>query len=258
MDLTAVAAILMALRAADGGGGASAVLAAEGVSLEDLDGFEDECERVFGRSPVKRENEALAVGFLAGRAAAPTPRRRMATPTSFLMDRDLLVCAAEGESILRLPWFHEELFVGRELPAITEIPSAIRSLAVESYREALAGVRNQYAFTSYGHTFTVDAWPVRGADGCIGRVLAVATPGPSETAGAAYAELRGPALPSLTARETEVLILASRGLGYSEIAAQLSVGLATVKTHLAHAYAKLGVGDKAAAVATAIRLGLIV
>jgi hypothetical protein len=39
-----------------------------------------------------------------------------------MMDRDLVVVDANGTSILRLPWFDRELFVGRQLPDITEIP----------------------------------------------------------------------------------------------------------------------------------------
>jgi PAS domain S-box-containing protein len=62
---------------------------------------------------------------------------------------------------------------------------------------------------------------------------------------------------ALTARELEVLRLAADGNSGSEIAAQLFVSPATVKTHLAHIYDKLGVSDRAAAVALALRTGLI-
>jgi two-component system, NarL family, nitrate/nitrite response regulator NarL len=41
------------------------------------------------------------------------------------------------------------------------------------------------------------------------------------------------------------------------IAAQLFLSTATVKTHLAHLYDKLGVGDRAAAAAEAMRRGLL-
>src|SRR5579875_2421477 len=76
--------------------------------------------------------------------------------TTFLMDRDLLVCAAAGDSILRLPWFEESLFVGRPLPDVTEIPDRIRAMAVDSYRRALAGEHSHFAFTSYGRGFSVE------------------------------------------------------------------------------------------------------
>ena len=54
-----------------------------------------------------------------------------------------------------------------------------------------------------------------------------------------------------------MLSLVSYGLTYAEAAAQLHVSAATVKTHLAHIYPKLGVRDKAAAVAAALRHGLM-
>jgi DNA-binding NarL/FixJ family response regulator len=61
----------------------------------------------------------------------------------------------------------------------------------------------------------------------------------------------------LTEREIEVLRLAAEGNSGPEIAEQLTVSPATVKTHFEHIYEKLGVGDRAAAVAQALRTGLI-
>jgi DNA-binding CsgD family transcriptional regulator len=61
----------------------------------------------------------------------------------------------------------------------------------------------------------------------------------------------------LSPRELEVLRLAAAGNTGPEIAAELVVTLATVKTHLQHVYEKLGVSDRAAAVALALRAGLI-
>jgi two-component system nitrate/nitrite response regulator NarL len=52
-------------------------------------------------------------------------------------------------------------------------------------------------------------------------------------------------------------VLASHGLTSGEIAEQLVVSAGTVRTHLENVYLKLGVSDKAAAVATALRYGLI-
>ena len=62
---------------------------------------------------------------------------------------------------------------------------------------------------------------------------------------------------SLTPRETEVLKLAAQGLPGSQIASALSLSSATVKTHLANTYAKIGVSSRVAAVAHALREGLI-
>ncbi|MZD09501.1 response regulator [Streptomyces sp. SID5785] len=66
--------------------------------------------------------------------------------------------------------------------------------------------------------------------------------------------VRTPAAPvdeTLSAREREVLLLVSKGTANKEIARELFISEATVKTHLTHIYAKLGVKDRAAAVAVA-------
>jgi two-component system nitrate/nitrite response regulator NarL len=63
--------------------------------------------------------------------------------------------------------------------------------------------------------------------------------------------------PMLTARELEILRLIAEGKSLPEIAKDLFLGLTTVKTHVQHLYEKLGVSDRAAAVATGIRRGLI-
>lgn len=61
----------------------------------------------------------------------------------------------------------------------------------------------------------------------------------------------------LTARETEVLQLASHGGSSATIAERLVISPSTVKTHLEHIYAKLGMADRAGAVAEALRRRLI-
>ena len=68
---------------------------------------------------------------------------------------------------------------------------------------------------------------------------------------------RAPAHLELTARELEVLGLVAKGRTNSEIGQALYIGEATVKTHLLHAFAKLGVDDRTAAVTTAIGRGLL-
>jgi two-component system, NarL family, nitrate/nitrite response regulator NarL len=65
------------------------------------------------------------------------------------------------------------------------------------------------------------------------------------------------AAPALTPREQEVLVLAAEGHSASTIGKQLYLSTATVKTHLAHLYDKLGVSDRTAAVAEAFRRGLL-
>lgn len=62
---------------------------------------------------------------------------------------------------------------------------------------------------------------------------------------------------SLTPRELEVLALAAEGRNGPMIARALVLSPATVRTHFEHIYAKLGMRDRAGAVAQAMRLGLI-
>jgi DNA-binding CsgD family transcriptional regulator len=257
--------------------------------------------------------EEDALGFVRALAGRRRARPSLPEPTSFLMDGELVVRSAGGESILRLPWFDEDLFVGRQLPDISEMPANVRLRAVEHYRAALHGRRGSFAFVSYGHAYRVDALPVRREDGRIAAVLGVATPVHGLPAAAvayertaqrlersaAQAEQRAerhgaarrrsrenaeraraarsraaagrarahaqrlqagaaaPEAPAITPREADVLTLASHGMTSNEIAEQLVVSPATVRTHFENAYLKLGVSDKAAAVATALRHGLI-
>jgi DNA-binding CsgD family transcriptional regulator len=64
-------------------------------------------------------------------------------------------------------------------------------------------------------------------------------------------------LAPLTPREREVLQLAAEGLSGPSIAERLVVSPGTVKTHFSNIYEKLGVGDRAAAVARGLRFGFI-
>jgi DNA-binding NarL/FixJ family response regulator len=66
-----------------------------------------------------------------------------------------------------------------------------------------------------------------------------------------------PVVESLTAREHEVLRRVARGQSNKEVAAELSISETTVKTHLLHIFAKLGVDDRTAAVTVALRRGLL-
>jgi DNA-binding NarL/FixJ family response regulator len=63
--------------------------------------------------------------------------------------------------------------------------------------------------------------------------------------------------PALSAREIEILELVARGTTNREAAERLFISEATVKTHLIHIYAKLGVPDRASAVAAAYDRGLL-
>ncbi len=61
----------------------------------------------------------------------------------------------------------------------------------------------------------------------------------------------------LTPREREVLTLMARGMSNADVAVELFISEATVKTHLARVMMKLGVREKAQAVAAAYQTGLV-
>lgn len=63
--------------------------------------------------------------------------------------------------------------------------------------------------------------------------------------------------PVLTDREREILGMIASGKSLPDIAKDLYLGVTTVKTHVQHLYEKLGVSDRAAAVAEAMRRRLI-
>ncbi|MGW4484696.1 response regulator [Amycolatopsis sp. NPDC004368] len=70
------------------------------------------------------------------------------------------------------------------------------------------------------------------------------------------APVRAQEVEGLTAREIEVLRLIAAGLSNTEIARELVVSEATVKTHVNHLFSKAGLRDRAQAVAFAYRAGI--
>lgn len=69
--------------------------------------------------------------------------------------------------------------------------------------------------------------------------------------------VRDPQTDALTPRELEILRLVANGASNQQAADRLFISEATVKTHLLHTYQKLGVNDRAAAVAAAYDRGLL-
>ncbi len=71
-------------------------------------------------------------------------------------------------------------------------------------------------------------------------------------------EVRAPESPeSLTGRETDVLRLLAQGKSNKEIAAALTIGEKTVKTHVSNVLGKLGVPSRTQAALYAVRIGLV-
>jgi two-component system nitrate/nitrite response regulator NarL len=83
---------------------------------------------------------------------------------------------------------------------------------------------------------------------------------PAALAGGLAGEIRmraQPAGPALSERERQVLEAFARGRSIPQVAEELYIGTSTVKTHTQRLYEKLGVSDRAAAVAEAMRRGLL-
>jgi DNA-binding NarL/FixJ family response regulator len=88
---------------------------------------------------------------------------------------------------------------------------------------------------------------------------AAATPGSFSAPNLAEAMQRrlNPTGPQLSPREREVLNLLADGLGVAEISTKLYISQSTTKTHIGKLYDKLGAANRAQALMSALRLGLI-
>lgn len=89
---------------------------------------------------------------------------------------------------------------------------------------------------------------------------AVATPrafAAQDLAGAMQRRMSVPRGPSLSPRETEVLILMADGLSAGQIGRKLFISESTIKTHIGKIYDKLGAKNRAQAVMIAVRAGLV-
>lgn len=169
--------------------------------------------------------------------------------------------AASGEEALALVEQHGPAVVMMDLAmgAGMDGIEAIKRLRQRNSRQAIL------VFTTYDS----DADIVRAVDaGAMGYLLKDASPeeifaavrgavhGKSvmsaPVASRLFQQLRNPDA-ILTPREAELLSLLTEGLSNRELGQRLFISEATVKTHLAHIYVKLGVETRSAAIATAIR-----
>ena len=95
--------------------------------------------------------------------------------TVFLLDHDLRILLAKGEAVRRLPWFSEDLFIGRLVGELyTSIPAYVLDLAIENYTAVLQGERRSFEFSNDGTMFVVNAVPVLSDDGSVDAALVVA------------------------------------------------------------------------------------
>lgn len=181
-------------------------------------------------------------------------------------DFEVVAEAASGEEAVEL--------AGRLAPDVVVIDLRMPGIGgVEATRRITAGggTPRVLVFTTYEDDDEILAAIEGGASGYLLKaapadeltagVRAVAT-GQTVLAPSIAAQLvskagKRPPAPSLTSREAEILALVGEGLSNPEIAARLVIGESTVKTHLLHVFAKLGVGDRTRAVTKAMELGLI-
>ncbi|MFZ3474139.1 response regulator transcription factor [Streptomyces sp. 4.24] len=84
-----------------------------------------------------------------------------------------------------------------------------------------------------------------------------ARPEPAEPSARPDSSARRSVADAVTGRELEVLTLVGRGLSNAEIAAQLSISVATAKAHLARLFTKLDARDRVQLVILAYEAGLV-
>ena len=109
---------------------------------------------------------------------------------------------------------------------------------------------------SRGQTLSLEDAKALGLEIVVPVSASTTSPLPSFSAGGAVSHATGPTH-ALTGREMEVLRLLRSGKADRDISGELFIGIRTVQTHVARILAKLGVNSRSAAVARAVRDGLI-
>ena len=185
-----------------------------------------------------------------------------------LEDVDVVGAAADGEEAVRLVERHrpDVVLMDLRMPRCDGVEATRRIRAAQPATEVVV-------LTTYADDESIVSALRAGARGYltkdagrreIGLAIAAAAAAthcsrpPSRDASlAATPPPRGPDLPDgLTPREGEVLALISAGLSNAQIALELVVSEATIKSHINHIFAKAGVHDRAQAVHYAYQQGL--
>jgi|ERR1700677_13502 len=132
----------------------------------------------------------------------------------------------------------------KEFPTASVIMLSTHDGEEDIYRSLQAGARTYLLKTAVRNELIDTIRTVHGGGRCI-----------SPTIGARLAERMSHQ--ELTAREIDVLALIVRGRSNKEIALDLSIAEVTVKLHVGHILAKLGVNDRTQATTTALQRGII-
>ncbi len=195
----------------------------------------------------------------------PVVREGLAGMLAGQSDFEIVGMAADGETAVRL---HKSLspdvtLMDLQMPGLDGV-GAIG--AIKSHRPSA----NVLVLTTYDSDADILRAIEAGATGYLlkdspredlFRAIRAAANGESVLAPAVAARIltrmRAPVGDNLSGREIEVLQFVARGSSNKEIGKALHISTATVKTHLIHIYNKLGVGDRTAAVTTAIEKGII-
>lgn len=205
-------------------------------------------------------------GIEATREIASRNLGRVIILTTFDRDDYLIDALRAGASGFLLKNAEPE----RLIDAVRVVGSGHALLAPEVTRRVIEKMRSADSAAATGSRYAGGPPGHAASPPGPARTANVASPDPASTANPAFAagqppsdgactayRKHGRALAGLTQREHEVLILVGRGLSNAEIAAELFVGEATVKTHVSNCLAKLQLRDRVQAVVLAHEAGLI-